>query len=121
MQYAKCKSYYVEGALRQKKYMYGRRSEPYALFPVIYFPEIVLNEFCPALRFKSSGLRCSIWYRVEKYKVRNEVVCCYIDKGILQVINVEDLKFATSPLRLIHIYKDRCFTTYSKLKRINQG
>ena len=66
------------------------------------------------------GLRCSqgldafnfflkkIWF-IEKDQVKNEVVCCYFDEESLQVIDVKDLEFAICPLRLIYIYKDRCF------------
>ena len=45
---------------------------------------------------------------MEKDKAENEVMCCYFDKGSLQVIDVKDLEFATCPLRLIYIYKDKC-------------
>ena len=51
-----------------------------------------------------------IWYRKEK--AENEAVCCYFDKRSIQVVidDVEDLKFATCPLKVIpgiH-FKDRC-------------
>ena len=47
-------------------------------------------------------------YSIEKDKDKNEVWCCYYDKVSLQVIDVKDLKFATCPLKLIYVYKDRC-------------
>ena len=45
---------------------------------------------------------------IEKYNIKNEIRCFYLDENI-KVILMKDLKFITCTLRLIYmLYESRC-------------